>query len=148
MAGTLTDIFAWSLKIWKSTRYSIDVLVRVLFNFPGIWLHPKQREVRMLQKKKKNTSPTNNNHSLTLICFFAAPICVLCTCRQSVLILEARSLRARLTFVANFKLVKVSLRCACSGLIMTNISVFELPPREYCNKYVSFSRQRSVQNIS
>ena len=47
------------------------------------------------------------------------------------------SLQALLTLVANFKLAKVSLRCACSGLIMTNISVFELPPREYCNRYVS-----------
>ena len=39
-----------------------------------------------------------------------------------------------LTFVANFKLVKVSLRCACSGLIMTNIRVFELPPKEFCRR--------------
>jgi hypothetical protein len=34
------------------------------------------------------------------------------------------------TFVANFKLVKVSERCAFNGLAMTNISVLELPPRE------------------
>ena len=42
-----------------------------------------------------------------------------------------------LAFVANFKLVRVSLRCACSGLTMTNMSVFELPPKENCSKYVS-----------
>jgi hypothetical protein len=39
--------------------------------------------------------------------------------------------------VANFKLVNVSPRCASSGLIITNMSVFELPPREYCSKYVN-----------
>lgn len=38
------------------------------------------------------------------------------------------------TFVANFKLVKVSLRCACKGLIMTNMSVLLLPPSEYCKR--------------
>ena len=42
-----------------------------------------------------------------------------------------------LTFVANFKLVKVSLRCTCSGLIMTNMSVFEFPPSENWRRYVS-----------
>ena len=34
------------------------------------------------------------------------------------------------TFVANFRLVSVSFRCPCSGLIMTNMSVLELPPSE------------------
>lgn len=38
------------------------------------------------------------------------------------------------TFVANFKLVIVSLRCACSGLIITNIKVLLLPPSEYCSR--------------
>ena len=38
------------------------------------------------------------------------------------------------TFVANFRLVKVSLRCAWNGLIITNMSVFELPPREVCKR--------------
>ena len=79
-------------------------------------------------------------HSFCILChvlLFAVPICVLCTCWRSALIPEAPSLHALLTLVANFKLVRVSLRCACRGLIMTNISVFELPPREYCNRYVS-----------
>lgn len=40
----------------------------------------------------------------------------------------------RRTFVANFRLVNVSLRWACSGLIMTNMRVFELPPRENCRR--------------
>jgi hypothetical protein len=44
---------------------------------------------------------------------------------------------ARITFVANFKLVSVSLRWAWSGLIMTNMRVFELPPRENCKRYVN-----------
>jgi hypothetical protein len=43
----------------------------------------------------------------------------------------------RLTCVANFKLVSVSPRCASRGLAMTNMSVFEFPPSEYCSKYVS-----------
>ena len=48
-------------------------------------------------------------------------------------------LRSRFfTFVANFKLVKVSLRWACSGLIITNMRVFELPPRENCSRYVNY----------
>ena len=42
-----------------------------------------------------------------------------------------------LTLVANLRLVNVSLRWACSGLIMTNMSVFEFPPREFCSKYVN-----------
>lgn len=42
-----------------------------------------------------------------------------------------------ITFVANFKLVSVSLRCAWSGLIITNMRVFELPPRENCKRYVN-----------
>ena len=42
------------------------------------------------------------------------------------------------TLVANFKLVKVSAKWACSGLIITNISVLEFPPSEFCNKYVSY----------
>lgn len=41
--------------------------------------------------------------------------------------------------VANFKLVSVSLRCASSGLAITNISVFELPPSEYCRRYVNYT---------
>jgi hypothetical protein len=45
-----------------------------------------------------------------------------------------------LTLVANFRLVRLSLRCACSGLIITNISVFELPPSEYCRRYVNCPR--------
>ena len=44
------------------------------------------------------------------------------------------------TLVANFKLVRVSLRCACNGLIMTNMSVLELPPSENCSRYVSYAR--------
>lgn len=43
----------------------------------------------------------------------------------------------QLTFVANFKLVSVSLRCTSRGLAITNMSVFELPPKEYCNRYVN-----------
>ena len=39
-----------------------------------------------------------------------------------------------LTFVAKFKLLNVSLRCSWSGLIMTNMSVFELPPKEFCKR--------------
>lgn len=35
-----------------------------------------------------------------------------------------------LTFVANFRLVSVSFMCPRSGLTMTNMRVFELPPRE------------------
>ena len=58
-------------------------------------------------------------YPLALVCFFAVPMCVLCT------------------FVANLRLVIVSWRCACNGDTMTNMSVFELPPREYCNRYVS-----------
>ena len=42
-----------------------------------------------------------------------------------------------LTFVANFRLVSVSLRCAWSGLTITNMSVFELPPRENWRRYVN-----------
>lgn len=38
------------------------------------------------------------------------------------------------TFVANFKLVKVSLRCASNGLTITNMSVLEFPPSEYCSR--------------
>lgn len=41
------------------------------------------------------------------------------------------------TFAANFRLVRVSLRCSFSGLTMTNISVLELPPSEYCSRYVN-----------
>jgi hypothetical protein len=44
----------------------------------------------------------------------------------------------RLTCVANFKLVSVSPRCASRGLAITNMSVFELPPREYCSRYVNY----------
>lgn len=44
----------------------------------------------------------------------------------------------QLTCVANFKLVNVSPRCASRGLAITNISVFELPPSEYCSKYVNY----------
>jgi hypothetical protein len=43
------------------------------------------------------------------------------------------------TFVANLRLVIVSCRCACSGLTMTNMSVFELPPSEYWRRYVNYS---------
>ena len=42
------------------------------------------------------------------------------------------------TFVANFKLVNVSLKWASKGLAITNMSVFELPPNEYCSKYVNY----------
>ena len=48
------------------------------------------------------------------------------------------------TFVANFKLVNVSLKCACSGLIITNMSVFELPPREFCSRYVSYCSTSAI----
>lgn len=58
--------------------------------------------------------------SRILDCLLAVPMCVLCT------------------FVANLRLVNVSLRCACSGLTMTNINVFELPPRENWRRYVSY----------
>ena len=44
------------------------------------------------------------------------------------------------TLVANFRLVRVSLRCACNGLIMTNMSVLELPPSENCSRYVNYTR--------
>ena len=56
-----------------------------------------------------------------LVCFFAVPMCVLCT------------------LVANLRLVTVSCRCAWSGLTMTNMSVLELPPREYCRRYVNYN---------
>ena len=52
------------------------------------------------------------------------------------------------TLVANFKLVKVSLRCACNGLIITNISVFELPPSEYCRRYVSCPEKSAQMFLS
>lgn len=41
------------------------------------------------------------------------------------------------TLVANFKLVKVSVKCACIGLAMTNMRVLELPPSEYWSKWVN-----------
>jgi len=41
--------------------------------------------------------------------------------------------------VANFKLVKVSVKWASNGLAMTNMRVFELPPNEYCKRYVNYS---------
>lgn len=67
-----------------------------------------------------------------LVCFLAVPICVLCTCFHQY---STGPLNMPvLTLVANLRLVKVSLRCACSGLIMTNIRVFELPPREFCRR--------------
>jgi hypothetical protein len=62
----------------------------------------------------------NTQNYADFVCFFAVPMWVLCT------------------LVANLRLVTVSCRCACSGLTMTNMSVFELPPREYCRRYVNY----------
>lgn len=76
--------------------------------------------------------------SRTLVDFFAVPICVLCT--WIYVSNEIVKDREPHTFVANFKLVIVSLRCASSGLIITNMRVLELPPREYCNRYVNYFR--------
>jgi len=47
---------------------------------------------------------------------------------------DSVGLGRKLTFVANFKLVKVSVKWASSGLAMTNMSVLELPPNEYCKR--------------
>lgn len=84
MAGILTDIFVWSLKIWKSTRSLILCahLFLLRLSWPGVM--PKQRETFQVNwtllkifndahcqtKKKKNfstqtRSPTNNSHSLS-----------------------------------------------------------------------------------
>lgn len=83
-----------------------------------------------------------------LVVFFAVPMCVLWTYTRRLLALPLSGRRVGTTrachivsrtLVANFKLVSVSLRCASSGLAITNISVFELPPREYCSRYVNYN---------
>lgn len=60
------------------------------------------------------------HYPVTLACLFAVPMDVL------------------FTFVANFSDVSVSFRCACMGETMTNMRHFELPPREYWRRYVSY----------
>ena len=57
-----------------------------------------------------------------------------CACYVPARVSQTKRLELRpgrtLTLVANFKLVNVSLKCACSGLIITNMRVLELPPSE------------------
>ena len=45
-----------------------------------------------------------------------------------------QSVEVKRTFVANFKLVKVSRKCASNGLTITNMRVLEFPPSEYCSR--------------
>lgn len=85
---------------------------------------PLRRRIGTYILSPPNFSPyINTNYTdwdyADLVCFFAVPMWVLCT------------------FVANLRLVTVSCRCACSGLTMTNMRVLELPPREYCRRYVN-----------
>ena len=86
---------------------------------------PLRRRMDTYTSFQVNFSPCMNkqtqahNYYADLVCFFAVPMWVLCT------------------LVANLRLVTVSCRCACSGLTMTNMRVLELPPREYCRRYVN-----------
>lgn len=71
------------------------------------------KKVSLVQPVTLRCAGTRSSYaSLTRACLFAVPICVLCT------------------FVANLRLVRVSLRWPFRGLTITNISVLEFPPSE------------------
>ena len=42
------------------------------------------------------------------------------------------------TLVANLRELSVSAKHSSLGLMLTNIKVFELPPRLFCSRWVSF----------
>ena len=42
------------------------------------------------------------------------------------------------TLVANLREFKVSPKHSSLGLMLTNIKVFELPPRLFCSRWVNF----------